>query len=203
VSETLERPRKGALDPTKEAQAVAALKESLRALGEGDDEALLLDSIEGETSFYEVVDAILDCIGDDDAMADAIDARIGALKARKERFTKRIETNKALLEQAFITADLPKIERPAATLYLSNRAPKVIIETESDIPARFWKPADPVLDKKALGEALKARREAIEALPTEPGEARDLALAELAEKFPDIPGATLSNGTRSLSIRTA
>jgi hypothetical protein len=187
------------LDPIKQAQAVKAIKSSIAAIGEEGDDQLVLDTVEGETDFLEVVDAILARIADDGALAKAIDAQVSDLNARKERFKKRIETNKALLEQAFIEADLPKVERPLATVYLSNRAPKVIVETESDIPARYWKPGDPKLDQKALLEDLKARRAALEALPEDPAE-RAAAYAALP---PDIPGATLSNGTRSLSIRTA
>lgn len=201
------------IDPIKEAQAVTALKETLTLAGvaveghEGpiltDDEQLLLDSIEGETGFFEAIDRIMGWISEDQAMVSAIKEQEQDLKARRDRFAKRVETNKALIEQAFIVADLPKIERPLGTLYLSNRAPKVIIETESEIPAKYWKPADPVLDQKLLADDLKARRAALEAIPQEPGEARDAAIAAYQSEFPEIPGATLSNGLRSLSIRTA
>lgn len=187
------------IDPIKQAQAVTAIRETLKAMGAQDDEQLVIDTVEGETEFFEVVDAVLQRIADDGAMVTAIDSQISDLTARKDRFKKRIETNKALLEQAFIEADLPKVERPLATVFLSNRAPKVIVETESDIPAKYWKPGDPKLDSKALLADLKARREAIEALPEDPSE-RAEAFAALP---PEIPGATLSNGLRSLSIRTA
>lgn len=190
------------IDPIKEAQAAVALKESLGQLAQ-DDETLLIDSIEGETEFFDVVDAFLAEIAEDDAMCDAIDAQVSALKARKERFAKRSETRRSLIEQAWIVAELPKVQRPLATIFLSNRAPKVIVETESDIPPKYWKEADPVLDKKLLADDLKARRDALEAIPQEPGEARDKALADFAAEFPEIPGATLSNGTQSLSIRSA
>jgi len=183
----------------KQAKAVATIRESLRAMGADDDEQLVLDTVEGETDFFEVVDQVLERIAEDGAMVKAIEAQVADLAARKDRFKKRIDTHKALLEQAFIEADLPKVERPLATAYLSNRAPKVIVETESDIPAKYWKPGDPKLDTKALLEDLKARREALEALPEDPAE-RAEAFAALP---PEIPGATLSNGLRSLSIRTA
>lgn len=228
------------IDPIKEAKAAAALKESIVAmLGDSDDETLVLDTIEGETNFFEAVDRILGDIAEDDAMVDAIDGQVAALKARKERFKKRAETRKALLEQAWIVADLPKSERPMGTVYLSNRAPKVVIETESDIPTRYWKPADPVLDAKLLGDDLKARREMIDAVlageddareaaveafhqrfltddeaeslrgrltafaAIEDAEIREKTLADLRRDFTNLPGATLSNGSRSLSIRSA
>lgn len=236
------------LDPIKEAQAVTALKETLAALALGagiegltEDTQLLLDSVEGETDFYEAVDRILERIADDNAMVAAVKEQEGNLKARRERFAKRAETNKALIEQAFLIADLPKVERPLGTLYLSNRAPKVVIETESEIPTQYWKPADPTLDQKLLGDDLKAKRDgleaiialppgargetvqafhqrfldsaghallqdrlgALDAIPPADEEARNAALALLRRDFASLPGATLSAGSRSLSIRAA
>jgi hypothetical protein len=173
------------LDPILQAQAVTSLRESLTALGEGDDVTLLLDMVEGETTFYEAVDRIIAQIADDLGMVDSIKLQIGNLSARSERFAKRAETAKALLEQAFVIADLPKVERPGATLFLSNRAPKAVIETESDIPARFWKTPEPVLDKRALLDDLKGRKDGLEAvLAAEPG-ARAEVIAVFAQRFLD------------------
>lgn len=229
------------IDPLKEAQAVTSIRETLAAMALEDDATLLLDSIEGETSFFETIDTIMDMITDDQAMVDAIKAQESALKARRDRFAKRAEFNKALIEQAWIAADLPKVERPQGTIYLSNRAPKVVIETESDIPARYWKPSDPVLDNKLLGDDLKALRDGLEAVLANTGEMRAEPLAALHQRFLDdqtvaalnvrladldtipeddakaretalngirrdygsLPGATLSAGSRSLSIRVA
>lgn len=169
-------PRSPHLDPVKEAQAVAALKESLRQVGADDDDALLLDSIEGETSLFEALDKLLLKITEDVAMAKgALDAA-AALDARAERFGKRAEAHRALIEQALFIAELPKLERPTATLSLVNRPPKVEIAEEADIPAEFWKVGDPKLDKKSLLAALKEGRA--------------------------VPGACLSNAAPSLTIRT-
>jgi hypothetical protein len=165
------------LDPVKEAQAVAALKESLRQLGADDDDALLLDSIEGETSLFEAIDKLLLKITEDVAMAKGADAAALAMTARAERFEKRAEASRALIEQALFIAELPKLERPAATLSLVNRPAKVEVAEEADIPAEFWKVGDPKLDKKALLAALKEGRA--------------------------VPGACLSNAAPSLTIRTA
>lgn len=170
-------PRPKYLDPLKEAQAVAALKESLRQVGaEGDDE-LLTDSIEGETSLFEVLDKLLLQITEDAALAKGADAAAAALSARAVRFEKRAEAARALIEQALFIADLAKLERPTATLSLVNRPAKVEVAEEADIPAEFWKVGDPKLDKKAVLAALKEGRA--------------------------VPGACLSNSPPSLTIRVA
>lgn len=186
------------IDPIKEAQAAAALRESIASV-DADDEALLIDTIEGETGLFEAIDYLLARMAVARAGLAGIETVKAELDARKARYTKRLETDRALIEQAMSVADLTSIERPAATLSLSARAPSLRVETESDIPSRYWKAGEPSLDKKALLADLKARAKALDALPSDP-EARAAALAALPA---DIPGATLSNGAPSLTIRTA
>jgi hypothetical protein len=175
MSAATETKPKSYLDPIKEAQAVAALKESLRQIGEDDDEQLLLDSIEGETSLIEAVDKLLLTVAENDGLAQGARAAADEIAQRAERFVKRAEAARALIEQALMVAELPKLERPAATLSLVARGPKVEIAEEADIPTEFWKVGDPRLDKKALLAALKEGRA--------------------------IPGACLSNAAPSLTIR--
>jgi hypothetical protein len=162
------------IDPVREARAVQALRESLAAV-DAHDETLLTDTIEGETGLFEALDLLLDRMTANRATVAGIAAVIADLETRKARFEKRIEADRAVIEQALMIAELPKVERPIATLYLSARAPKVEIATEADIPAEFWKTAPPTLDKRAIGEALKSGR--------------------------SVPGAHLSNAAPTLSAR--
>lgn len=186
------------LDPVKEAAAVKALVESIAAVDPEDDQ-LVLDMIEGETRFLDLVDALLLRRVESLALADGLDRAINALEARKTRFTQRAERDKALIEQALTLAELKSLERPAATLSMSARAPSLIVTEESAVPSRFWKSPAPVLDKKALTAALRERKKALDSLPDDP-EARAAALAEIPE---DIPGVELSNAAPSLTIRSA
>lgn len=186
------------LDPVKEAMAARALIESLRSMGEGDDDALVQDTIEGETGLFELIDGVLARIREDEIMVAGLAAIISDLEGRKARFEKRIPANRALIEQALLISEAKSFERPTATLTLSKRQPSVLVTAEEDIPSRFWKPGDPKLDRKALAAEMKARSEALAALPDDP-EARALALAALP---PEIPGAVLSNAAPSLQIRT-
>lgn len=187
------------IDPIKEAQAVTALRASLAAVGEADDETLLIDSIEGETQLFEIVDLILGRMTDAEVMIEGIDAIEKKLSARRVRYEQRIKSDRALIEQAMSIADLSKIERPSATLSLATRPASLTITEESDIPAQFWKPSAPTLDKKALAAAIKDRAKALDALPVDPDE-RAAAIAALP---PEIPGACLSNGAPSLTVRRA
>lgn len=163
------------LDPIVEAKAVAALKESLRQIGLDGDEQLLDDAIEGETNLLEAIDKLLACIATDAGMASGARRASADIASRADRLDKRAEAARALIEQAMFIAEVEKIERPTATLSLVRRAAKVEITEEADVPAEFWKAAEPKLDKKALAAALKN------------GAA--------------VPGACLSNQAPSLTIR--
>lgn len=196
MSEAASKPRAW-LDPTKEALAVRALLESLREMGEGDDEALLFDSIEGQTQLFEIIDGVLARMTDAEVMIEGIEAITKNLSGRKARYEQRIKRDRALIEQAMTIADLAKIERPAATLSLADRPPSLTVTEESEIPADYWRAGEPTLDRKALAAALKDREKALAALPDDP-EARSAALVDLP---PEIRGACLSNGAPSLSLR--
>ena len=186
------------LDPIREAKAAAALRESIIAMA-GEDEELIADSIEGETSLFELIDGLLASMAADEAFISGLEAMIDTLKARKERFAKRIETSRELITQALAIAELPKVERPSATLTIAARAPAAIVTDEAAIPSTYFKAARPTLDKKALTDALRARAKALRELPTD----EEACASALACLPPDIPGATLSNAAPSLTIRRA
>jgi len=158
----------------EQAKAAAALLEVLRDRGD-DDAELAADMVEGETGLMEALDAadaeILAC----SVTIEGCKAAEASLKARRDRAAARMDKVRAAIEQALILADVSeKIARPTATFTLSRRKPEVVIDDESQIPARFFVPQPPKLDKKAL-------RDAAEAEP--------------------VPGCHMTNGTISLTIR--
>lgn len=156
----------------REAEAVRALVSSLEAYK---DDQLVLDSIQGETGFLEACAKVIDAVDDDDARMFGLEKKIADLELRRARVKKRQEARRAILEQAMAIAEQSKIELPTCTLVLAKRAPSVVYTDESAIPAKFWKAADPSLDKRAVAAALKE------------GEA--------------VPGASLSNAPPSLTIK--
>ena len=136
---------------------------------------LALDMIEGETSLVECVDALLEANTQDAVIVAGAEKVVADLEARAKRVEDRIRMRRGLIEQAMVIAEIKKLERPTATLSLTNRAAALIVSDEASIPSRFWVAADPKLDRKALSAALKQ------------GEA--------------ITGATLSNAAPSLTVR--
>lgn len=143
-------------------------------LGE-DDPKLVLDMIEGETNLAEACVVVLEETYEDEILIAGLDAHIKEMQTRKGRMEKSVETRRTIILAAMDRAGIPTIKSALGTMSVRPTAPKTIISDETQIPAKFWKPSDPALDRKALGDALKA------------GET--------------VPGAALSNGGVTLSIR--
>ena len=158
-----------------EAEATRTLLANIRDVI-GDDEDAAHDAIEGETSLIEAIASAVNGIAVLEAHEIALAGLMKDLATRKERFGHQAEVIRAALCVAMAMADLKKLELPQATISRKPTPPKVIVTDEAAIPARFWKAADPRLDKKALLEALKTTAE-------------------------EVPGAELSNGGETIAIR--
>ncbi|WP_375458850.1 siphovirus Gp157 family protein [uncultured Enterovirga sp.] len=184
-----------------EAAAVNLVRDQLAALGQTEPEYLKI-SIESETGFKELFEELLEQEAEADSFIAAIKARKDDLSARQERYAKRKETLRLLMASALEGAGLPKQETALGTVSISRVAPKVIVTDEAELPSRFWRPADPILDRKALTEALRARAAARAAAAAITDEDERRAALEAADAaHPEVPGASLSNGGASLTIR--
>lgn len=192
--------------------AAQVLKSQLQdAFGEDVDQPLIRDMIEGETGLFEAIDAVLAQIGADMAGIDGIKAFEATLSARKDRLLRRVESLRTMLVTALDMIGERRFERPLATLTLKDVPPKLVVTDEAAIPSEFWKPQDPVLDRKGLGDALKASQRTLEAKLAElaerhaAGEIADSDLpnlrGQIASHFPPIPGAELGNGSVTVQIR--
>jgi len=185
----------------KEMGAAKVLREQIADVAAGDPE-FIRDTIEGETSLHEMISAVAASLLEDTALADGIARLTDDLETRKERILARAETKRALIASAMEIGELAKIETPAATISVRPVPPKALIIEEADIPARFWEPAPPKLNKRAILDALKERQAAIaDALSHDEPGARSAALDAARAAHPEIPGAALSNGARTISIR--
>jgi hypothetical protein len=157
----------------KEADAAKGLIAEIRR--DHDDDDLIHDMAEGETSILEAIDFALSEIDECEAIVAGCKAQSEVLLSRGAKFSLRKDRIRALIEQAMLIADLPTAKRPTATVTVKRTPPKPIITDESLIPARFFRVPPPVLDKVAINAAAKE------------GEA--------------IPGVQFDNGGVSLQIR--
>lgn len=141
----------------------------------GDDEEAKVDTIEGETNLLEVIDATLSRLAELEDIEAAIADRIKSLKMRQERMANGQEVIRLAIMRAMGAVDLRKLERPEATLSVGRTPQKVVVTSEADLPSEYMRERAPVPDLKLIGEALKG------------GTA--------------VPGAELSNGGETLSVR--
>jgi hypothetical protein len=163
-------------DLTRQAQAVQQLLAALKDIIAGDED-FASDVIEGQTDFVDIVNALVAQEGEDAAAIEGIQGYIDKLTHRAVNINARIARRRNALLSAFQTAGIKgSLRCPLATVGLRSTPQKVITTDEAKIPDEFWKHPPRVLDKKALGAALIAKRK--------------------------IPGAELSNGGVTISIRT-
>ena len=152
----------------------AAARDLLAHIASDGDDALSADMVEGETGLYEAIETALAEMDEADAMVEGVTALMEKYEARRAALGRRKERLRSAIEQAMAVSGLPSIRLPAATLTIKDTPPKAIITDENLIPAEFWKPRDPSLDKAAINAAAKVG---------------------------DVPGVTMSNGGVSLQVR--
>lgn len=162
------------LDLSKEIEAAKILRAQIADLAAGDED-FIRDVIEGETNLREIIAGLVASEAEDLAVIEGLDALGKRLDDRKDRIKARVATRRALIASGMEIGAIDKLETPAGTVSVKTVPPSMRVIEEADIPARFWKPQPPKLDKKELLAALKAK---------EP-----------------IPGAELSNGGRTIQIR--
>ncbi len=188
-------------DLERELKAAELVREQVQDLV-GEDLALIRDSVEGQTSLFEIMSAMAEADGEEAALVEGLAAYIKKLQDRKMRIEERREIRRALMANALDVAELPNLVTAAGTITRKALPPKVIVVEEADIPARFYVPQEPKLDRAALLKALKERAAAIAEITAEPGSLDDKgALAMIDRNYPPIPGATLSNGGTTIQIR--
>jgi Siphovirus Gp157 len=141
----------------------------------GDDEDMAATAVEGETTLVEAISGAVDRHQELEAFQEVLETQIKALSERRSRFEDQAARIKAAIHVAMGQGELRKLELPQATLSLRAVPAKAVILDEAILPAKFWKAQDPKLDKKAVLDALKAKE--------------------------DVPGASLSNGGETISIR--
>ncbi len=139
-----------------------------------EDPELMLVLAEGQTGLLELIDLMLEADLNDEALISGLKLQKDTLAVRLHRLQERRESRRSILEQALFLLERKSLERPVATLTLSNRPPALIVDEEAQVPARFFD-LKPVLNRRLAREALEAGEE--------------------------VAGARLSNGAVTLTVR--
>lgn len=162
-------------------QAMAAAGTVISALvlddpANADDHRLIADMIEGETDAVNVVRALIRYSIEAQSLADAAKERVEALRVRKDRFERRVETARsAALSMLEALNWRETLEEPDFTVSLKQAPSKILVTDPDDLDDEFVRiKREP--NKTAIGKALDGGRE--------------------------VKGAVRSNGGTVLSVRT-
>jgi hypothetical protein len=131
------------------------------------DQETLADTLEGITDLREMLAEIIRSALDDEALAAGLSTRLSEMKARIERFEMNAKRKRELALKAMNDADIPKLLVADFTASLRHGAHTLGVIEENKIPAAYWRPQPPKLDRQGLLAALKAGT-AIEGAVLEP-----------------------------------
>ena len=119
-----------------------------------DDLELLASTIEGETDFDALLDAILEQFLDRVTMREAVTRRIETLEERVARFDKAAELFKKMAFDLMTSADKTMVRRPLATLVVSKGRPRLVLD--EDFNAQGYMKVETKPMKAEIAEALKS-----------------------------------------------
>lgn len=139
-----------------------------------DDQDLLADMLEGQTDFNEIIATLAKDIKLAKANVSGIKEVAKELKERQSRFEAKEEFCRSLIHKLMDAAGVKKLTLPVATVNITNVSPSVMILDEAAIPDAFMR-----IKKEPNKTAIKAAMETGQS----------------------VPGAVMSNGSTTVSIR--
>jgi len=152
------------------------LREQILAEYQEIDEATLRDTLQGLSNLPEALAAVVRSYLDDLAIAAALGLRVNDMQERLHRIEARADKKRAVIASVMEHAEIKKLAEPDFTASLRAVPPSLVIHDEHEIPAAYWKPQPPKLDRRGLITALTAGQ--------------------------SVPGAGLGNGGVTLAVRT-
>ena len=140
------------------------------------DDTTLLDTLEGATNLNEAIGEVIRAALEEEALADSLRDRMGAMRERLERIETACAKKRDVAQAVMEDAGIEKILEPDFTVSLRVSPPGVALVNEAEIPEPYWIPQPPKLDRKGILDALKSGTR--------------------------VPGATFANSKVTLAIRT-
>jgi len=140
------------------------------------DEQSLANTLEGITDLHEMIAAVIRSALVDEALQSGLRTRLEEMRQRLTRLEERGAKKRQLALEAMGEVGLKRLEQSDFTASARSGSPSLVVVSEEKIPADFWVPQPPKLDRQALLGSLKR------------GQA--------------VPGAELSNSKPCLSVRT-
>lgn len=147
------------MNPAEANLLVAVIERLITKFPEiAEDEVLRADMLEGETSISDVLTELIRVGEEARAFRDATKQQQENLKARADRYGRRLEFTREFMADILDAANLRKWELPEGTVFLRNNPQQLVGEPDAaalpdDLVKIERKP-----DKTKIKEALKAGR---------------------------------------------
>ena len=140
---------------TGEVQTYRLLRERLLTrFPEADDETIR-DTLEGITHLHEMIAAVIRSALVDEAFQAGLRTRLEEMRQRLTRLEERGAKKRQLALEAICEVGLKKLEQPDFTASARAGLPPLVVVSEELIPADYWVPQPPKLDRQSLLGALK------------------------------------------------
>jgi hypothetical protein len=120
------------------------------------DDETLHDTLEGITELKQMLAEVVRSALDDEALAGGLSTRLSDMKARLDRLEERAKRKRQLVLRAMAEAEITKLTEADFTASMRTGAPILEVVAEDKIPAAYWKPQPPKLDKQGILAALKS-----------------------------------------------
>jgi hypothetical protein len=140
------------------------------------DDETIRDTLEGITTLHELISELIRSALFDEALQAGLRSRLEEMRQRLTRLEQRGVNKRMLALEAMNEVGLKKLEQPDFTASTRLGSPHLVVTSERTIPAGYWVPQPPKLDRQSLAADLKRGKE--------------------------IPGACLGNPIPFLVVRT-
>jgi len=140
---------------TASVAAYQTIRERIIALEADIDDVTLADTLEGLTDLNEIVAAVVRSALVDEALAEGLKGHIQLLEERLRRLVERAEAQRRIARDAMAEVDLKRVAAPDFTVSLRPGSPALVAVDEAVIPAPYWQPREPRLDRAGLLNDLK------------------------------------------------
>jgi predicted nuclease with TOPRIM domain len=121
------------------------------------DAQALQDTIEGiEGEIEDKADNMARLIKNLEYNAEALKAEKNKLAQKQQAMENKIANLKAYLQLQMAAMGTEKIKGTIFTVSIQNNPPSLLVADDAEIPMKYWKQIDPVVDREALLKDVKA-----------------------------------------------
>ena len=114
-----------------------------------------LDTVEKSKYSDEDIDTTLNEFDELEMMLCGLKEKIRELSSRKIRIQEKMDNLKTFIIYMMQEKSLNTLKKPCYTISVRKLTPSIVIEDESEIPSKYFKVSEPIIDKKFINQDIK------------------------------------------------